>query len=349
LTNLARVLLKSYNPVDKRQGWRLLEAASKAGSISAVTFSVKQALKQKQLHLPIVAPALRQLDSIVSQGKDVSALVLGGKIYESQGKLAEALRIYKKATTLKDATITSKSVASEWEDAEDMDLDICTAWLGIANIHLKVDPKFHHYDAAIEALRIAALDYDDPSAYAKLAAFQPKCTAPWLEYRLKAAASGHGESAFELGLLYALSKDQALAIEDTTVRGEVLKNPCSQMKFMGRGMLRWWSRATNNVPKNERPDEEEFLRKQLAIRWHEVAFRAGHYESGLELAKLFWGLGDAGCAAEWGRNVLTLWPKLLESRWPRLQSETRKAMTSWSQEGRWKLWTNTFPKEIMTF
>jgi hypothetical protein len=339
LTNLARVLLRSFEPVDKRQGWILLESACRAGSPSAIVFNVKLALRQKQLHHPKVATALQQLKSLVIEGDGVSELVLAGKVAESQGKIGEALELYKGATARHAVTTTAvKPIDTPWEDVEDMDLDVCTAWNSIANIHLKVASRHHDHDAAMQAFRTAAFEYDDPYAYSRLADDEPECTALWLQYRLKAAASGHGQSAFDLGQLYSLPEEQALAIEDPTVRNEILKNACSQALpslFMVlrryRGVI--WGRSHEDWP-----EYSVFLRQYFATHWHDIAVKVGHYESLPRLAAIYYELGDVGWANAYACTALELDPVVMEPRWPGLQAEMERTLIRWRQEPRWKAW-----------
>jgi hypothetical protein len=343
LTNLARVLLRSFDSVDRRQGWNLLDSACRAGSPSAVVFNVKQALRQKQLHHPSVAAALQQLKSLVVEGDNVPGLVLAGKVAESQGKTSEALALYKRATARHAVTTTpAKTIDNPWEDVEDMDVDVCTAWMSIANIHLKIASLFHDHEAAMQAFRTAALEYDDPYAYSRLADNEPECTALWLQYRLKAAASGHAQSAFDLGQLFSLPMEQVLAIKDPTVRSEILNNPCSQQLPNLTVIKNEYWRVIWKKSRDDWPGYSEFLRKYFATHWHFIAAKAGHLESISRLAAIHWDMGDVGQANAFASKLLEINPAAVEPRWPRLQAEMKKTLSHWTADPRWKSWFAEF-------
>jgi tetratricopeptide (TPR) repeat protein len=107
----------------------------------------------------------------------------------------------------------------------DPELDVVAAHLGLAQV--KYSGNVIDHDEAFRHWKIAALEHDDPVAYYKLAMHLEWCairdnkdkldsTDPiehnglrfvpysWYEYMMKAAASGHAEAGYKIGLFYML-------------------------------------------------------------------------------------------------------------------------------------------------
>jgi len=339
LTNLARLLLKSKNDNDRKQGFKLLMCASQANSPTATVFAVKIAHKQKQLRYPSVQPALNQLLKLTREGTYGPALVLQAKVYEFEGKDTLALQLYEKATRLKSfnpllgaTEHTAETALMGSDEVDNMDVDACDAWLAIGRIRLTVGSKLHDFHKAHEAFAAAALHYDDPDAYAYLANFEDEHTKFWMRCRLRAAASGHVDSAYAMGLLYSLPHEEVLAIKDEYVRNEVLNNSCVQVNP-------WWSKFSAWV-RRDGPDLDG-PRLKYASFWFWLAASRGHLDAQLAWARIAWQTGNQKEA--YVQLTVILGEKLskYERRWPDAHNRTLKLYESFQKTPEWPLFVAT--------
>ena len=168
---------------------RLLFAASKLGDSTATYLLIKEAIRLGRLGSSSLAGPRRRLQILADEG-NLAAIYLAGQIYESEGKLSHALKLYESATS-------SNKNAPHGEKAPNTTLS--DIWKAISRLKAKAGDDV----GAQEAIRTCALRYDDPMAYYELAkAYTPPLSEDYEIYMLKAAASGEPKAAHELGVLY---------------------------------------------------------------------------------------------------------------------------------------------------
>ncbi|KIW02025.1 uncharacterized protein PV09_06531 [Verruconis gallopava] len=201
-------------------------------------------------------------------------------------RLAKGLR-ERYAASEPDGLVVAKKFTVEDKDVE---LDVVSARMGLARIQYYIRSD---KDNAIKSWEIAALDHDDPNAYYELAmhleelARNTKQTEPcleknfdnmwmrfvpykWFEYMMKAAASGHAEACYKIGLLYMLKK-QGLAsqIVDLRLRRALDDSPL----LRNRKSVRDWVReamSSKGVVLCREEDQDEIIR-----RWFECGSQSG--------------------------------------------------------------------------
>lgn len=131
-----------------------------------------------------------QIHEQLVRTENPAAMFLQGKIYERQGKNKLALDMYVKSTEV---------FTDEYAGADGIKISPGDAWMAISRLRMQANNKVE----AEEALKKAAIDHDNPSAYLYLAT---KMTDPssdeYEEYLLRAAISAEPEAAKELGAYY---------------------------------------------------------------------------------------------------------------------------------------------------
>lgn len=242
LTDVGALYLKSKHPTDRLLGRNLLLCASRAGSLSATIFLVYSAHIQGALKaVQLVKPKTHLKSSVQAGATSVQALVLQGKLYLDQKLYKEAASCFEKAI----------AVARQCKDNDDTRLDKFLRWIGFdmgtndpnldkrrpqdlgldhveAHIQLAILRGNHKIGGdGIANLRIAALKYDDPMAYYMLACRDSiQFSYKWLQYMLKAAASGYRSAMEEVAdLLGFEEEDLEKMVPDKRVRDWVLHNP----------------------------------------------------------------------------------------------------------------------------
>lgn len=118
------------------------------------------------------------------------AIYVQGRIYEGKGKNKLALEMYVKST---------ETSTNAYTGADVVKISLGDAWTAISRLRRRGNDIV----GAEEALKKAAIDYDDSAAYLQLAT---KMTHPlsdeYEKYLLKAAVSDEPEAAGELGAFY---------------------------------------------------------------------------------------------------------------------------------------------------
>lgn len=138
---------------------------------------------------PFFNKAYQTLEQLV-RTENPSALYVQGRIYEGKGKNKLALEMYVKSTEISTDAYTGADVVK---------ISLGDAWTAIGRLRRQGNDIV----GAEEALKKAAIDYDDSAAYLQLAT---KMTDPssdeYEKYLLKAAVSEEPEAAGELGAYY---------------------------------------------------------------------------------------------------------------------------------------------------
>ncbi|KAL8828761.1 MAG: hypothetical protein Q9170_006462 [Blastenia crenularia] len=186
--------LKKYNEVKYRHITNLLETcALKFKGESSAFFIVQSAISTGRLQEPQLAGALKSVKEYADQGLP-KAVILQGRIFEHQLKPKQALKFYQEwAEVYAEACLSPPF-------SESMDkLELAHICKAIARLRI----RFGDRAGAEQAIRDAALVYDDPEAYYHLAVDYTASTSQDFEsYLTKAAASGLSDAAYELALFY---------------------------------------------------------------------------------------------------------------------------------------------------
>lgn len=302
LTDLGRLYLQSKHPLDTVLGRDLLLCASRAGSSSATVFLVHSARKLGVLNtFELTKPKALLKKLVQSETASVQALVLQGILYQDQKLDIEAAALFKKAIAqprqdkyaheawwvkplerigldlaVKDPNLDSSR-------PEDLELDVAQAHMHLSTLQYD---SLNEPSAALENLKVAALEYDDPAAYFLLAGTFRKFSYEWLEHMRKAAASGHSSAMEYIAELHGYSEeDLENIVDDEKVRDWVLNNPLFDHPDV---------RAFYNIS-SDRKKCRTIWRYSWASDWHMAAMpraEKGHKTANYSVAKLYWSISD---------------------------------------------------------
>lgn len=190
LGTLAKILLRSSSV---KLALPLLSAASALQDEDATCILVEEGLKhgraQDLQHAKLQGP-FGQLQKLAVAGNP-AAVLLQARLLELKGNLKEALEGFKSAIL--------QASANQNGEKTDHRTTLAEAWQGVA----RVEFKFGNSEKEVEALEVAALQYDNSEAIYKLALKRHDDDAPSeaAELFLKAAVSGIGNAAFMLGTI----------------------------------------------------------------------------------------------------------------------------------------------------
>jgi tetratricopeptide (TPR) repeat protein len=306
---LARLLVRSSGPLDRFQGRQILLQASQLGSAKATLYAVKTATKTRQLDKQDIQPVLDQLQKLATQKATVvPALVAQARIHEENGEFPAAEALYTKAINAVPEARPSviarlgKRIKERFnlEDAEavvkkkitvddmDTELDVVAAHLGLAQLQYH---RLSDHGEAIKNWEIAALEYDDPVAYFNLATHLETIAKlhnedksddhhwllyvpyKWYEYMMKAAASGHAEACYKIGMFYMLGyKGHTQQIADYRLQTALASNP---LMTASPGIFRASSKYNT-----------ELNQVDTIQRWLRCAEEGGHAEAHILLQDL---------------------------------------------------------------
>lgn len=253
---LGRLMLRSKGPSDRQSGRRIVIFASQSGSARASLYIVKTALKQNQLSAAEIKESLKHVNAMAKMDPpSIPALVLEAQIHEARDEHDAALETYLKAINSHTTRPWYQKIKSFFPrvfstsgstlikakvnvDEDDTELDIAAAHLNLGNLQADYFGDYKRTaNGAIAQWEKAALQYDDPNAYYRLAQLiedsvklenrtalntpnldssEPLTPdiydykwisyAPyeWYEYSLKAAASGHPGGMCNMGRFYMI-------------------------------------------------------------------------------------------------------------------------------------------------
>lgn len=159
----------------------------------AVLLLVQEDLKRKGVREEKIGQVMKRAYEVLGKlvrTENPAALFLTGRKYERQGKTKLALEMYLKSTEI---------TAGVYTGADSVNISHGDAWTAIGKLRMQGNDKI----GAKQAIRKAALEYDDSAAYLYLAT---KLTDPssdkYVRYLLKAAISEETQAAGELGAFY---------------------------------------------------------------------------------------------------------------------------------------------------
>jgi TPR repeat protein len=243
LTILAKLLLRSQQSQQIVYAAGLLDMASQLGS-NAATFTIVDQYVRNGMTSNQQAKTqevLNRLGRLAKENHPV-ALFLSAQLIELRGLKQEALRKFRQVTEL--------------ADVEDDEPVIAETWQSIARIEWSLGRK----ESAIEAWRIAALDFDNPNAYYELATKQGM-SENYVEYLTKAAMSGIGDAAYKLGLWYSSRVDQRGVEHNTELDSVTARQGHVNMPHHDKLSREWFSLAA------ESDDQRCKAQAMLHIAW----------------------------------------------------------------------------------
>lgn len=172
----------------------LLFSASAIGEPTATIYLVSQGLKSKSLDLhKYIAPLAHLRTLTAPPHSNIEAMVLLGRIYESQKEDDKALQLYRQAA--------STSPVAEGE--LNSQLPLPGEGVASALVHQGLLLQRHGNSSGAEAaFHKAALEHDDPTGYYHLALIQKFNSSTQETYLLKAASSGITQAATGLGQIH---------------------------------------------------------------------------------------------------------------------------------------------------
>lgn len=231
-----------------------MKAASQLKDPAATFLLCEGALRY---HGGVVPVAQRQhLKEMVSEHKNCAAMYMQGQIYEAEKRDSVALEMYLRSLD---------NAGDGYDGSKDFKITLGNVWMGIYRVKKRGKDK----EGARVAIRKAALEYDDPTAYFLLAKeFTPESSSEYEEYMTKAAASGEMEAVDALGIYYfkqaqetgssssstASPVDQARnLVGDTGTVSPASEGAASAEKRKGQDLAREWFMvgAEANIPSSQ--------------------------------------------------------------------------------------------------
>ena len=201
LAMIGMILYRNHVQPLKRMGSNMLLCAAVLGNINSIVVVLSKALQRDEIHHPALLIPMTKLQFYANQG-NVEAMVMYGRILDHQKKHSEAAELFRRvAETPRDVSI---------------DADIGNSLVYQGDICLRQGMK----EEARAHFEKAALEFDNPRGYYKLALLMPDEDSLKEPYMLKAAASGIGGAVVEVAGLYAKAAD----LDASSEKGQHAKN-----------------------------------------------------------------------------------------------------------------------------
>lgn len=187
---LAQLLMKAGNPETFPLIREMLVSASALEDAAATIVLVTQAVETNRLaHADIAAP-LVHLARLAQHGNPMG-MVLHAEVLGTRGQTDQALRLCEEVVQQKTGSHTSSDASGDTTNRR--------AWTALA----KLRETTGDLAGAESAFETAALEYDDPWGYYHLAdRYCRPDDSEYLQFMLKAAASGIPDAAYKLGRYY---------------------------------------------------------------------------------------------------------------------------------------------------
>ncbi|OBT90189.1 hypothetical protein VE02_00964 [Pseudogymnoascus sp. 03VT05] len=195
LAMVSRILIK--NPVRplRKMGENMMVCAATLGDLSSIVAVLNKSLLQDQLHHPGLLIPMTKLKFYANQG-NAEAMVMYGRILDRQKKHAEAAEMFQKvAETPRDGSV---------------DAEIGSALVQQGNLCYRDGKK----EEAKMSFKKAALEFDNPEGYYKLAFMMPDQDPLKETYLLKAAASRIRDAVVEVAALYSRTAELQASSEE---------------------------------------------------------------------------------------------------------------------------------------
>lgn len=285
---LANILIDAEDQKYYQTAQNLRLAASSLEVDSATLQLVGRAIRSKTTDHASLKETWKYFRVMVQEGQP-AALYYQGLLYAARGMDNHALQLYE------------NSIQRDWHAyrdmsrVEDVKIQGGDIWTRISALRA----KYRNQKSAKEAMIKAAIDYDDPNACFYLAHnFLGPLQENYEFYLSKAAASGHGRAAHELGMFYYR---QSQALIPLTPR----RRPVGTI-FNAK------LESAEKLPSSVVKDKQ-----RLAQEWFAISAEAKILSSMIHLAVLVRGVGYAGLGMTWLRQAQALdkvgeWSKTLE-------------------------------------
>ncbi|KFY32951.1 hypothetical protein V495_08580 [Pseudogymnoascus sp. VKM F-4514 (FW-929)] len=183
LSMISMVLQKNPARPLRKMGENMAVCAAVLGDLNSIVAVLHKALRNDQLHHPGVLVPMTKLKYYANQG-NAEAMVMYGRILDRQKKYAEAAEMFQKvAETPRDGYV---------------DAEIGNALVQQGDLCYRDGKK----EEARMSFKKAAIEFDNPEGYYKLAIMMPDEDPLKETYLLKAAASRIRDAAVEVSALY---------------------------------------------------------------------------------------------------------------------------------------------------
>lgn len=315
----------------------MITYAAEAGDPTAACFVVGWALEKKDFSPQIVQTSLRRVREMAENDRIPQAMALQGLVCLRNGEIEEAEKLLDEATKVGQTKSKHEKMEQFLEQHTENHHDPSSPW----NFHpgdmarycrelAKIRAINGDADGVVEAYRRAAFEWDDPLSFSQLARWEEKYSVKWLECSIKAASAGDEESAYNLGMMYSMPReDIPKKVKDESVRSEILNG------------LRANPYANNWTKLFGFPGNSDQPRFCWAIEWFEIGIEKSHYDSMWEHSQVLWRIGQMGQPSAHWRAILSLMClgiKIDESseRLPRLKRQAEEQLRIWlkTKEGK---------------
>ncbi|KAL8952172.1 MAG: hypothetical protein Q9222_001899 [Ikaeria aurantiellina] len=276
--------LLDYNDVSYRPvATTLLVCAFHCGEDVAAFRILSDARVSGSLRKPDVLAARMWVQQRAAAG-EFMPIIAEGKILEHEGKPLEALHLYQKGTDKHIAHLKGRSLASWMAEYHGEHGDVCKA---LARLRAKLGDHI----GAEEAIKEAALLYDDPAAFYILAIeFTAPDSKEYETYLLKAASSDEPKAAHELGLLYF----------NQTRQGTSLWTPNTGKPISARKSKDHTLESLPVNPREQQLSPEDISNKRAdALEWFSIGAESGITASQIYFAILLREADRAEEGLEW--------------------------------------------------
>ena len=290
LIALSRVLGRSHKLHFSAIVLNLIHAAGHLKDRLATIAQAQMAIKSKTI-LTTDHDNVRKRVEELAKTNDPIGLYLLGIIHVFRKDRKTALDYWEKARA-----VLKSSPSEEGDLNEDF---------GDLFKHIAVEKwLMEDHNGAQDVLEEGALKYDYPASYYHLANwYRPVTSSTWLEYMLKAAASGHTEAAHKLGLYYT---GQALGLV-----------PIPETHRQDLGVIRFHHKnSINDIATRELYIVSEKLQQQTlarALEWVTIGAQSGVLRCKIILAIYLRAKGEHEKGFKWltGANEDQHWQTLV--------------------------------------
>ncbi|KFY62786.1 hypothetical protein V496_04375 [Pseudogymnoascus sp. VKM F-4515 (FW-2607)] len=195
LAMVSRILNKNHARPLRKMGENMMVCAAVLGDLNSIVAVLNKALRNDQLRHPHLLLPMTKLKFYANQGNP-EAMVMYGRILDREKKHGEAAAMFQKvAETPRDGSV---------------DAEIGNALIQQGNLYYRDGKK----EEARMSFKKAALEFDNPEGYYKLAYIMPDQDPLKETYLLKAAASRIREAVVEVAALYSRTADSEASSEE---------------------------------------------------------------------------------------------------------------------------------------
>ena len=315
----------------------MITRAAEAGDPTASCFVVGWALEKKDFSRPVVQASIRRVGELARNDRIPQAMALQGLLFLHNGDIEEAEKLLDEATKVGQTKLKHDKMERFLEQNTENHRDLSGPWNFLPGDMArycrelaKIRALNEDIDGVIEAYRRAAVEWDDPLSFSQLARWEEKYSAKWLEYTIKAASAGDEESAYNLGIMYSLPREDVLTkVKDKSVRDEILND------LRGNRAPSIWSKLLGSRDNSDRS------RFNWAIEWFDVAHEKSHLNSMWECSLLLWQIGLMGEAYACQEAIVRLLTLGIQrdqgsERLPRLKQQAEEQLRMWlkTEEGK---------------